>query len=75
MHGNVRDWFVLRSNDRSHCNLHHHCRRRKADELMTDCKIQEVKEYLRRVRYQKGVVNSLNEHLEQLRMEIYSVEG
>ena len=42
---------------------------------MTDCKIQEVKEYLRRVRYQKGVVNSLNEHLEQLRMEIYSVEG
>lgn len=22
MHGNVRDRFVLRSNDRSHCNLH-----------------------------------------------------
>lgn len=48
---------------------------RKADELMTDCKIQEVKEYLKRVRYQKIVVNSLNEHLEQLRMEIYSVKG
>ena len=42
---------------------------------MTNCKIQEVKEYLKRVRYQKGVVNYLNEHLEQLRMEIYSVKG
>lgn len=34
MHGNVRDRFVLRSNDRSHCNLHHHCKGQKGGGMM-----------------------------------------
>lgn len=69
MHGNVRDQFVLRSNDRSHC------KRRKADELMTDCKIQEVREFLKKVRKQNEVIRAYESELKDLRIRAVNISS